>query len=85
MYVFHMAALVKGLTQWIVVPPCIGSNPICRPIKKKRCAKARLFILLFKIIKYPIIYYSNNKQLKTYLLLFKKLLIYDIIFLELRW
>lgn len=27
-----MAELVKGLTRWIVVPLCIGSNPIFRPI-----------------------------------------------------
>ena len=26
-----MAELVKGLTRWIVVPLCIGSNPIFRP------------------------------------------------------
>lgn len=30
-----MAELVKGLTRWIVVPLCIGSNPIFRPRMEK--------------------------------------------------
>ena len=40
-----MAIVVKWLTQRIVAPSLVGSNPISRPIRKKKVSLQRLFLL----------------------------------------
>lgn len=39
-----MAIVVKWLTQRIVAPSLVGSNPISRPIRKKKVSLQRLFL-----------------------------------------
>lgn len=41
-----MAGVVKRLRPRIVVPICMGSNPITRPINKKEPYKLALFLCL---------------------------------------
>lgn len=53
-----MAELVKGLTRWIVVPLCIGSNPIFRP----RMEKSRIDLLI-EIDSYESIFLFVRKEL----------------------
>ena len=43
----HMADVVKWLTQRVVVPSCVGSIPIVRPIKSKQLANASFFVYTF--------------------------------------
>lgn len=56
-----MADVVKRLTQRVVVPSCVGSNPIIRPIKNSNETDCSVSFFLFYILNFYEKHFSKHQ------------------------